>query len=52
MTERVISVRDECAFKIWKLLPAAEKALDDYLTEESHFKCSGKMQVLLTKVSR
>eukprot|EP01127_Copromyxa_protea_P024612 TRINITY_DN9790_c0_g1_i1.p1 TRINITY_DN9790_c0_g1~~TRINITY_DN9790_c0_g1_i1.p1 ORF type:complete len:640 (-),score=79.39 TRINITY_DN9790_c0_g1_i1:13-1932(-) len=51
MINRVVSCRDECAFKLWKLLPAAERALDECLMSDAHVKCSGRLQVLLTKAS-
>lgn len=52
LVERVLSCRDICAMKLWKLLPCAEQALDEYLPKDAHTKCSGRLQVLLTKVSR
>jgi hypothetical protein len=50
MVERVLDCRDECAFRLWRLLPCTERALDDSLPNDAHLSSNGRLQVLLTKV--
>lgn len=51
MSDYVISVRDECKYNPWMMLPAADKAIEEYLPHDAHIRLSNKVRILLSRVS-
>lgn len=48
----VLTKRDACRFKPWEMFPSVEDALTKLLPANAHRSLSGRMRVLLTRVTR
>eukprot|EP00299_Pterocystis_sp_00344_P009922 c4322_g1_i1.p1 GENE.c4322_g1_i1~~c4322_g1_i1.p1 ORF type:complete len:463 (+),score=102.20 c4322_g1_i1:598-1986(+) len=51
IVSHVLSCQPQCRYNPWNMFPCAERAMERYIPYDAHSQCSGKLRVLLTRIS-